>query len=83
MTPKRKATPFAIVNPVHSRLTPTRCFGKTSPTSFGQNIAHLVWAKHAHLLSFTLKGWQLFIRNNQRFCRNRLYGNRRPDNNLL
>ncbi|MDR1269111.1 MAG: hypothetical protein LBK82_06275 [Planctomycetaceae bacterium] len=22
MTPKRKATPFTIVNPVHSRLTP-------------------------------------------------------------
>ncbi|MDR1268247.1 MAG: hypothetical protein LBK82_01870 [Planctomycetaceae bacterium] len=26
MIPKRKATQFAVVNLVHSRLTPTRCF---------------------------------------------------------
>ncbi|MDR1270475.1 MAG: hypothetical protein LBK82_13215 [Planctomycetaceae bacterium] len=28
-TPKRKATPFAVVKLIHSRLTPTRCFSKT------------------------------------------------------
>ncbi|MDR1269822.1 MAG: hypothetical protein LBK82_09885 [Planctomycetaceae bacterium] len=32
MTPKRMATPFGIVNLVHSRLTPTRPFSKRSPT---------------------------------------------------
>jgi hypothetical protein len=31
-TPKRKATQFAIVNRVHSRLMPTRPFSKRSPT---------------------------------------------------
>jgi hypothetical protein len=32
LTPKRKATQFAIVNLVHCRLTPTRPFSEKSPT---------------------------------------------------
>ncbi|MDR1270424.1 MAG: hypothetical protein LBK82_12955 [Planctomycetaceae bacterium] len=32
MIPKRKAIQIAIVNPVHCRLMPTRCFSKTLPT---------------------------------------------------
>ncbi|MDR1270294.1 MAG: hypothetical protein LBK82_12295 [Planctomycetaceae bacterium] len=32
MSPKRKATPFAVVNQVHSRLTPTRPFSERSST---------------------------------------------------
>ncbi|MDR1271257.1 MAG: hypothetical protein LBK82_17245 [Planctomycetaceae bacterium] len=32
LTPKRKATLFAIVNLVHCRLSPTRPFSKRSPT---------------------------------------------------
>ncbi|MDR1268992.1 MAG: hypothetical protein LBK82_05655 [Planctomycetaceae bacterium] len=32
LTPKRKATQIAVINPVHCRLTPTRCFRKTLPT---------------------------------------------------
>ncbi|MDR1269895.1 MAG: hypothetical protein LBK82_10250 [Planctomycetaceae bacterium] len=32
MTPKRKATPFANVNPVHSRLSPTQPFSERLPT---------------------------------------------------
>ncbi|MDR1270341.1 MAG: hypothetical protein LBK82_12535 [Planctomycetaceae bacterium] len=34
MIPKRKAIPFAVVNQVHSRLSPTRPFSERSPTSF-------------------------------------------------
>ncbi|MDR1270824.1 MAG: hypothetical protein LBK82_15015 [Planctomycetaceae bacterium] len=40
MIPKRKATQFAVVNLIHSRLTPTRCFSKTSPT-FDQSPSYL------------------------------------------
>ncbi|MDR1268089.1 MAG: hypothetical protein LBK82_01060 [Planctomycetaceae bacterium] len=32
LTPKRKATQFAIVNPVHCRLSPTQPFSKRLPT---------------------------------------------------
>ncbi|MDR1268933.1 MAG: hypothetical protein LBK82_05360 [Planctomycetaceae bacterium] len=32
LTPTRKATPFAIVNLVHSRLLPTQPFSERSPT---------------------------------------------------
>ncbi|MDR1269107.1 MAG: hypothetical protein LBK82_06255 [Planctomycetaceae bacterium] len=32
MTPKLKATPFAVVNLIHCRLTPTRPISKRSPT---------------------------------------------------
>ncbi|MDR1268482.1 MAG: hypothetical protein LBK82_03050 [Planctomycetaceae bacterium] len=32
MTPKRKVTQIAVVNLIHSRLTPTRPFSKRSPT---------------------------------------------------
>ncbi|MDR1269725.1 MAG: hypothetical protein LBK82_09380 [Planctomycetaceae bacterium] len=43
MTSKRKAIQIAVVNPVHSRLTPTRCFSETSPT-YLQKVAHLMFA---------------------------------------
>ncbi|MDR1271043.1 MAG: hypothetical protein LBK82_16130 [Planctomycetaceae bacterium] len=32
--PKPLATPFAVVNLIHSRLSPTRPFSERSPTSF-------------------------------------------------
>ncbi|MDR1269719.1 MAG: hypothetical protein LBK82_09350, partial [Planctomycetaceae bacterium] len=32
LIPKRKAIPFAVVNPVHCRLSPTRPFSERSPT---------------------------------------------------
>ncbi|MDR1141618.1 MAG: hypothetical protein LBL62_07995 [Planctomycetaceae bacterium] len=32
LTPKRKATPFAVVHLIHSRLTPTQPFSERLPT---------------------------------------------------
>ncbi|MDR1270527.1 MAG: hypothetical protein LBK82_13475 [Planctomycetaceae bacterium] len=45
LTPKWKAIPFAVVNQVHCRLTPTQLFSnsKKSPAS-GKRIAHFMIA---------------------------------------
>ncbi|MDR1270330.1 MAG: hypothetical protein LBK82_12480 [Planctomycetaceae bacterium] len=34
LTPKRKATPFIVVNLIPCRLSPTRPFSERSPTHF-------------------------------------------------
>ncbi|MDR1268886.1 MAG: hypothetical protein LBK82_05125 [Planctomycetaceae bacterium] len=46
MTPKRKATPFAVVNLINCRLTPTRPFSKRLPT-YKTNFSML-----GHLMRF-------------------------------